>query len=102
MAMTAELKKQLDKQVDTFATHKLEYDLLQQHDKKQKVKRDRLKDMLDHSEQVLGNRRDELDGLRSSLAEAEAQIDSLNVETYHLNLGDLSAQFVPMYVVFHN
>jgi len=91
-AKNSELQQELDKQVDSLATLKLEYDLLKQHDKKQKVKRDRLTDMLQHSEQVIDSRRDELEGLRSSLADAESQLDSLNTETYHLNLGRMQLE----------
>jgi hypothetical protein len=83
-----ELLKDKEKDIELTATLKLEYDLLQQHDKKQKVKRDRLKDMLHHSEEVIGSRRDELDILRNDLADSEAQVDSLNAETYHLNAGE--------------
>ena len=53
------------------------------------MKRDRLRDLLSHSEEVMETRRDELEQLRSDLAESEGQVDSLNVETYHLNIGKL-------------
>ena len=84
------LLKERDQEVEAKEALRLEYSLLQQHEKKQKVKKDRLKDMLNHSEEIINNRRDELEMLRNNLADAESKVDSLTAETFHLNTGSCS------------